>query len=114
MSGADLVTTIGVEVTALDTGDLAVITGPLEIGGNNLVFLEEGEVVRIITFDSEGSTYDVLGMSSGQQQWIDASALTPLWQVQNDPEVFWGEKPYVTYSDIHDYVYTGDYEGDTE
>lgn len=99
-------------MTALDTDHLAVVTGPLTLGGEleflygeRAVFLEPGEVVRVVEgVDEDGYAY-VLGLHSGNTQYIDASSLTPLSEIQDDPEVLWGETPYVVFSDIHDYVY---------
>lgn len=97
-------------MTALDTDDLAVVTGPLEVLGDpGTVHLVPGEVVRVEEgVDTEDGTVYVYGMESDLHQYIDITSLTPLSEIQDDPEVLWGETPYVVFSDIHDYVYEGD------
>lgn len=87
-------------MTAFNTDDLAVVTGPLEVWGvPNSVHLEAGEVVKVLdNTESPGAEY-VLGLSSGLAQYIDRTSLTPLPQ--------WGDLIDPEY--IHDYVWDEDY-----
>ena len=104
-------------MTALETDDFAVVTGPLSLFGHirlsdgyPTVFLEPGEVVRVIdSEDADGAVY-VWGLSTEMYQSIDASSLTPLSEIQDDPDIEWGaeDEQYVRLSSTHDYVYEGD------
>jgi len=97
-------------MTALDTDDLAVVTGPLTIDGEDGVYFAPGEVVRVIEGeDPDGHVY-AHGLETDLDQYIDASSLTPLSDIHADTDIEWGEKPYVTYTEIHDYVYEEDNE----
>lgn len=80
-------------MTAIDTEDLAVITGPLIVNGREgFVYLEPGEVVRIEEPQREGESFAyVYGMSSDFSQYIDVSSLTPLSEIQDDPDIEWGD-----------------------
>lgn len=72
-------------MTAIDTTDLYVVTGPLEVDGEpNTVFLYEGEVVRFVGLDSGETTPLVEGLTSGYTQYIDFTSLTPLSDIHNE------------------------------
>jgi hypothetical protein len=99
-------------MTALDTDDLAVVTGPLSVYEiTNSVYLEPGEVVRVLEAEDEDGVVLVYGVSSTFEQYINASSLTPLSDMHEDTTIEWGdpEDPdYVRFNGVHDYVYTGD------
>lgn len=94
-------------MTALETDDLAVVTGPLIISGctveDSYIGLIPGEVVRVLTVDQpdeRGQDALVIGLDSGFDNYIDVQSLTPMTEIQDDPQIEWGE--------VHDYVYEGD------
>lgn len=97
-------------MTALNTDDLAVVTGPLRIDPGSdphSVYLTPGEVVRVTQTDycPEFPEYDsvlAFGFESKRPQWIDPSSLTPLSEIQNAPDVEWGDLSDPDY--VHDYV----------
>lgn len=99
-------------MTALEAGDIAVITGPLVLPGHHdqegFVYLQAGEVVEIIEPDDDGSAY-VYGRSSDVKQYIDKTSLTSFSELAEDPEIDWdSDEAYVRLSGTHDYVYEGD------
>jgi hypothetical protein len=98
-------------MTALDTDDLAVITGPLTVNGDPDVYLEPGEVVQVLGREDDG-TILVWGVLSELEQWIDVASLTPLSDIHEDTEIDWGaaDEQYVRLSGTHDYVYVEDEE----
>lgn len=110
-------------MTALETDDLAVITGPLVFVGNDPgVNLASGEVVRILEPVDEDGDVLALGLETGYPQYIALSSLTPLSELHTDSAVNgiseadasgratappqWGDLLDPDY--VHDYVYTGD------
>lgn len=96
-------------MTALETDDLAAITGPLALAGltpeGSYVDLVSGEVVRVVRADTDGNLW-VYGFESDLHQWIDAESLTPMEEIYDDPDVQWGYLIDPEY--IHDFVYEGD------
>lgn len=86
----------------LNKGDLAVITGPLKLAGctPGFVHLKEGEVVELLTGIDKYGDAVVWGRSTGIEQYIEVASLTPLAEIQDDPELDWGA--------VHDYVWEGE------
>lgn len=92
-------------MTALDTEDLAVVTEePTLFGNQGTVFFQTGDVVRVILVDSDGTVLTV--RHDGLDQWVDVTSLTPLSEIQDAPDVQWGDLLDPNY--VHDFVYTGD------
>lgn len=83
-------------MTAMDTDDLAVVTGPLTIlgkdkmDGERAVYLEHGEVVKVEEGEDVDGTVYVWGMHSGHHQYIDLSSLTPLSDIEDMDDIDWG------------------------
>jgi len=75
-------------MTAIKSGDLVVVTGPLKLGGDHgrFVDLTPGEVGLVLaTHFSKNEDLDVVrvrGRESGALQWINRSSLTPLSEIQ--------------------------------
>jgi hypothetical protein len=93
-------------LTAIETDGLYVITGPLTYAGGEVRGLVAGEVVRSqLPLDAFGGVW-VSGQESRVFDWIDLSSLTPLSEIQNDPDVQWGDLLDPNY--VHDYVWVGD------
>jgi len=95
-------------MTAIETDDLAVVTGPLTVGGFPGVYLEPGEVVRVLDLETvEGvEVAYVLGYSTDLRQTIDLSSLTPMDEIYEDPDAQWGD--LIDPENIHDFVYEGE------
>lgn len=91
-------------MTALNTDDLALVTGPLAVfGGTGDVLLFSGEVVQVLGIPWDGVA-TVLGHESGLTQCIDITSLTPFSEIIDDPDIFWGNPLDPDY--IHDYVWS--------
>jgi tRNA A37 methylthiotransferase MiaB len=87
-------------MTALNTDDLAVVTGPNKAG------LKYGEVARVIERSFAGDVY-VLGLDTKSYGYVRATSLTALADLHEYIE--WdGDEEYVRLSGVHDYVYTED------
>lgn len=91
-------------MTAIDSDELAVITGPLTVEGHLGVYLKPGEVVRTLMLD-EHETMLVYGYESDLEQWIDLSSLTPINDYYDDTAK-WGD--LIDPDAIRDYVYEED------
>ncbi len=97
-------------MTAMQTDDLAVITGtPFFTTDTGNVFesnLLLGEVVRIVDHaDSAGDVW-AEGLESGRHDYIALSSLTPLSELHGAPDVKWGDLLDPDY--VHDYVWEGE------
>lgn len=93
-------------MTAVQVGELAVVTGPIvSCGGDPFDGLVDGEVVKVIGgLDEDGDVY-VYGYESHQHWYIALASLTSLSVVQADENVGWGDLLDPDY--IHDYVFEG-------
>ena len=93
-------------MTAIDSEELAIITGPLTVEGHPGVYLKPGEVVATLML-GERDTVLVYGYESEIEQWIDLSSLTPINEYYDD-SARWGD--LIDPDAIRDYVYEGDNE----
>jgi hypothetical protein len=91
-------------MSAIDSEDLSIITGPLTVEGHPGVYLKPGEVVHAIEL-GESDTVLVYGYESDLEQWIDLSSLTPINDYYADT-ARWGD--LIDPENIHDYVYEED------
>lgn len=111
-------------MTAVQVGELAVVTGPLVFLGESSdhVDLVDGEAVKVLeAVDEDGDVY-VFGYESHQHQYISITSLTPLGIFHADENVGWGDLLDPDYTlgvedadaadlsfaeSIHDYVFEG-------
>lgn len=95
-------------MAALDTDDLAVVTGEPTLHGDlDKVFFKPGDVVRVVLRDGDGTVLAIRDEEDrdGLDQWIDVTSLTPLSEIQENQDVKWGDLLDPNY--VHDYVWEG-------
>lgn len=81
-------------MTAIETDDLVVVTGPLTHDGDfGYVDLVPGEVAQVVEGPNSElpTTIRVRGLESDNLQWIDITSLTPLSEIYNRSDVQWGD-----------------------